>query len=765
MTSDPIFDRWCVYCTAQLVQGVRAVHIATRRIRPRSLVAVLVLMATVADAHAQSVARTTRPRIGVAFGGGSARGLAHVGVVRWFEEHHIPIDRVAGTSMGGLVGGAFCSGMSADDLTALLEKTDWDQMFGFTSFPFKNVRRKEDARIYPSRIELGAKKGLTLPLALNSGQQVDFLLARIAGPYMTLSSFDDLPTPFRAVAVDLVSSQQIVLDAGSLATAMRATMSLPGVFPPVEHDGHVLVDGGVLNNVPADVVRAMGADVVVAIDVSVMRDSGTRRSLVGLIGETLDVMMRANARASLKAADIVINPPLKGFDSLDWRHSAELAAAGYAAADALKDKLLPLAVSDTEWTEYQERRRTRRKTTFAIPRFVSVEGAAAADRIRIEELLRARLDKPLDIDALERYLETLTGLDRYETVGWQLLEVDGRVGLRVDARPKDHAPPFLMLGINLQNTTRDDFGLQLAARYLTFDAVGSGSELRLDAAIGEQPHIGAELYRPIRSSPLFVTLAAGARQRILNFVSDDVVVARYSEVRSSVGVDVGANLGRDEDVRVGIDYGRLNTNLEAGSPDLPELHGPDTRLRLAWRHDGQDSPVVPSRGVLSIGSIHHILRSPAPPPGFSTERTNDGITQAEIRGSIFWSPRQQHRAFLSGGAGTTWGRPLASEQFMLGTPLRLGAYDLGEIRGDNYAVLTLGYLRRVARLPDFLGGPIYMGGWVENGSAFDDIARMQIKTNVSAGAIGDTLIGPMLVGGSFAFNGAWRYYIAIGRLF
>lgn len=741
-------------------------HIPTRRIRPRSLVAILVLMATAADADAQSPARTARPRIGVAFGGGSARGLAHVGVVRWFEEHHIPIDLVAGTSMGGLVGGAFCSGMSADDLTALLEKTDWDQMFGFTSFPFKNVRRKEDARAYPSRIELGAKRGLTLPLALNSGQQVDFMLARIAAPYMTLRSFDDLPTPFRAVAIDLVSAQPVVLDRGSLATAMRATMSLPGVFPPVERDGQVLVDGGALNNVPADVVRAMGADLVVAIDVSMTNDSGTvSRSMVGLMGQTIDVMMRANTRATLKTADIVINPPLKEFDSLDWRRSAELAAAGYGAADALKDMLLPLAVSDADWNAYQEQRRTRRRKTFAIPRFVSVEGAAAADRDRIEELLAARLDAPLDIDALERYLETLTGLDRYETVGWQLQEVDGRVGLRVNARPKDHAPPFLMLGITLQNTTRNDFGLQLAARYLTFDAIGSGSELRIDAAIGEQPQIGAEIYRPIRSSPLFVGLHATAREHIINFISDDVVVARYSEVRSSVGADVGANLGRNEDVRVGIDYGRLNTNLETGSPDLPELHGPDTRLRLVWRHDGQDSPVIPSRGVLSIGSIHHILRTPALPPGFPTDRMNDGITQAEIRGSIFWAPRQQHRAFLSGGAGTTWGHPLASEQFMLGSPLRLGAYDLGEIRGDNYAVFTLGYLRRVARLPDFLGGPIYLGGWVENGSAFNDIARMAVKTNVSAGSIADTLIGPMLLGASFDVGGAWRYYVAIGRLF
>ena len=173
-------------------------------------------------------------------------------------------------------------------------------------------------------------------------------------PYASLSSFDDLPTPFRAIAVDLVTAQQVILDKGTLASAMRATMSLPGIFPPVERDGRVLVDGGAMNNVPADVVRAMGADVVIAVNVGLMGDTRTvSRSLVGLIGQTVDVMMLARTRASLRAADIVINPPLVGFASLDWRRSAELAADGYRAADAMKDTLLPFAVDEAQWAAYQ----------------------------------------------------------------------------------------------------------------------------------------------------------------------------------------------------------------------------------------------------------------------------------------------------------------------------------------------------------------------------------------------------------------------------
>ena len=237
-------------------------------------------LAAAAPVHAQQ----PRPRIGVAFGGGSARGLAHIGVIRWFEEHHVPIDVAAGTSMGGLVGGGLAAGMSAEELRILIADTDWDAMFSSSSFAYKNVRRKEDARDFPSRLEFGLRGGLVPPTALNNGQQVDFLLARIAAGYPDLETFDQLPTPFRTVAVDLKTGERVVIDRGSLAEAMRATMSLPGIFPPVEIGPRILVDGGALDNVPADVVRDMGAGIVIAVDVGIAAGEGVDYSMLGLIG-------------------------------------------------------------------------------------------------------------------------------------------------------------------------------------------------------------------------------------------------------------------------------------------------------------------------------------------------------------------------------------------------------------------------------------------------------------------------------------------------
>ncbi len=210
--------------------------------------------------------------MGVAFGGGSARGIAHVGVIRWLEEHRIPIDVAAGTSMGGLVGGAYATGMDADELQTFITTLNWDQLFGASTFAYKNIRRKADARAYPSRLEFGLKGGIVPPSALNRGQDVELLLGRIAAPYFDIQDFDDLPTPFRTVAVDLLSSQPVVMRSGSLAEAMRATMSLPLIFPPTEVNGQVLIDGGTMDNVPADIVKAMGADRVIAINVGDLSD-------------------------------------------------------------------------------------------------------------------------------------------------------------------------------------------------------------------------------------------------------------------------------------------------------------------------------------------------------------------------------------------------------------------------------------------------------------------------------------------------------------
>ncbi len=456
--------------------------------------------------------------MGVAFGGGSARGFAHVGVIRWFEEHRIPIDVVAGTSMGGLIGGGFAIGMSADELEKLLADTNWTQMFGASSYRFKNIRRKQDARDYPSYFEFGLKRGLRFPPSLNNGQQVNLMFAALMAPYAGLANFDDLPTPFRCVAVDLISANQVVLERGSLAQAMRATMSLPGVFPPVEIDGRLLVDGGAMNNVPADVARSMGATVVVAVNVSSTSEPAkVGSSMLGVITNTIDAMMLASTRRGIAQADIVIKPELEAFGSLDWRRAHDLAVAGYQAAESMKDKLLPLALSADDWQRYVEARRAKRRTTIATPAALVVEGASQADERQIRMLFEPRVGQQLDPAAIKLDIDTLSGLDAYQTIDWALQEREGQQTLVIRATTKSYAPPFVMLAPTLQNTTSEDFTFQLAGRYLAYDVLTSRSELRIDAALGSTPGIGAEFLQHIGSTPLFAAVIRCADEGSLQF--------------------------------------------------------------------------------------------------------------------------------------------------------------------------------------------------------------------------------------------------------
>ena len=554
--------------------------------RPAALIMVMLIAAPL-------YAQIPAPRVGVAFGGGSARGIAHVGVIRWFEEHHVPIDVAAGTSMGGLIGGAFASGMSADELQSLIESIDWDEMFGSSSFPFKNVRRKDDARDFPARLEFGLKGGLVLLTSLNNGQKVDLLLGRIAGAYYDLDSFDVLPTPFRTVAVDLKKAERVVLDRGPFPAAMRATMSLPGVFPPVEIDDRVLVDGGALDNIPADVVRGMGAPFVVAIDVGNAPEQSVDYSMLALMGQTVDSMMKANTRRALESADLVLQVDVEGFGSLDWRRSAELIQRGYEAAEKHRDQLLPHALSDADWDAWFKSREQRRRLPLPVPQYLSTAGIAPSDAIGVRRLLAAYVGHPLDLPKMEKDLSALSGLDRYQSVTWEMMGPTGKEGLLIHAKEKTYAPPFMMLGLNLENRTSSDFRVQLAARYLAFDILGSGSELRVDGTVGSDPYAGFSLYRPIYGTRVFVRPYAAATLNTVDFVADDRIVAQYRIQHQYLGADLGVSVARESEVAGGLRFGHVDANVRTGNPGLPEQGGAEDQFRLHFVHDGQDSAVVP----------------------------------------------------------------------------------------------------------------------------------------------------------------------------
>jgi NTE family protein len=536
----------------------------------------------------------------------------------------------------------------------------------------------------------------------------------------------------------------------------------------VRRDGYVLVDGGAMNKIPADVVKAMGATKVVAVNVGDLTDRGeVNESMFGLAGSTIDAMMRANTRVGIRQADVIINVPLADYGSLDWRRSTDLINEGYKAAESMKDSLLPLAVNETEYAAWKAARQARVKTALPPPAFVRVEGFSSGDTRSVDKLLEHHVGQPFDVEALQTELSALSGLDRYQSVTWSLVPgASGETGLLVQAHPKTYAPPFLMLGINLENTTSDSFNLSVGARYLGYDMVGPRSELRVDGTVGSDPALGIELYKPIGPGAFFVAPFAGITNRTHNVVVENEVVASYGSTLSAVGLNLGLNLGRISDLRVGAHVGRLSADVKVGDPGLPAIKGSQTVAEAAWRYNSLDSPAVPSLGSYARATLRYVFDGPDIDPPLQTGRSSVKLTQLFGEDVTFWTWRNRHRLFALGGGGTSFNdEPLPTDQFALGAPFHLGAYGFGEIRGDHYYVLTLGYLRQLGRLPDFLGGTISAGGWLENGDAFNSWDDVGIRTHASAGVIMDTLIGPVILAGSAGFDGRFRFYLGVGRIY
>jgi len=374
---------------------------------------------------------------------------------------------------------------------------------------------------------------------------------------------------------------------------------------------------------------------------------------------------------------------------------------------------------------------------------------------------------PLDISRLQRDLAPLAGLDRYQTVTWQLVQNDaGDTGLRIVAKEKPYAPPFLMLGLNLENTASSDFRITATGRYLHYGLVTSNSELRVDGSLGSDPAIGAEFYQPIGATPFFVAPYGRLFTSTFNVLSDDHVVARYAQRFSRAGANAGVNLGRRSDLRLGIYAEQLDASIEVGDPGLPTGTGSQAAMEATWRFDGQDSPVVPTGGTLSNVRLLYLFNRPDLHLGGVTSTSTEDVTQLSGTVTHFWSVGDRNRLFLFGSAGTSFkGSVLRPNQFMLGGPLRLGAYRAGELFGEHYYVGTAGYLRQLGRLPDFLGGSIFAGAWLENGDAFDDAAQASWKSNATVSVIMDTLVGPVLFASSSGFDGGWKIYVGVGRLF
>jgi NTE family protein len=700
----------------------------------------------------------------LALSGGGALGLAEIGVIKWMEEKHVPTDRIAGTSMGSIIGSMYASGMSPAEIQTFAEKIDWDVAFlpepGYAEISY---RRKQDRRDFLVAAPLGLKHGLRGPNGLNSGQAAGLLLDRIAIQDSDIANFDELPIPFRCVATDMQSGEAVVLHDGFLADAVRASMAIPGLFTPVKLNGRILADGGMVQNIPVETVRDMGAEAIIAVELHYPpEDVAQLGTLAGVLSRAIDVMIIQNERRSLQLAQAKVRVDMQGFAITDYRRVRELVDLGYKAAQSQSADLMRFAITNpAEWQAYLAEREGRKRPTLKRVEKIVVNGADPDTNHRIENQIAKNMKDSLNLPALETQLTRIAGGGQFARLGYEGFTQNGVPTLRITAHEKTHGPPFVELAVNVEGSGVAAFDFSAGTRVTFMDLFHRGGEWRSDLLFGSSDLAATEYYQPLWQSRFFVAPYVFASKFARNSFSGLTRIAVFGDERAGGGFDIGFDSGRRSEFRIGYELFEGKLAPLVGAAGLPIVHGSTGAFRARYVWDGQDSPSVPSRGTRIVIMASRVLQSP---------NLTDPITQLDIQSSNFLPVGDKTSMFVAVSGGTTF-RGVAGpfQVFSLGGAFRLGAYLPDEFLGNHYAYTALGFRRELYHMPQLVGKKIYWGGWYEAGSAFGTQTSTDgpvvVRGTFNLGLIADTIVGPIALAGSVSPTGQSRVNFSIGRLF
>jgi len=672
------------------------------------------------------------------------------------------VDYVAGTSMGGLVGGLFATGMSAEELSAFLKTVNWNRSLR-NELPYeaRSFRRKEDKRDYPNDLEFGLKRGVNFPSGFNSGHQVGLILDRIALPYSDLKTFDELPTPFRCVATDLVSGKGVVFSDGPLSEALRATMSLPAIFSPVRRDDHVYVDGGIVNNLPVDVARAMGADIVIAVHLEVPPlhpDEGL--SVFSVLQRSVGVIISVNEYESMQKADVLVPVHTEKFNMIDYQAAPEIVKTGYAGAQERRRVLERFALNDADWRQYIGQRQARRRS-LPIPQFVEVTGTERVIAQGIQKTLSDNIGKPVDFNRLDEDLTDITGLGRFSRAGFQLTRKNGQDGLLIRADEKDYAPPTVNPLFVIDGSDYTDVRFSLGARVTFHDIGGFGSEVRNDFIIGSTYGAASEYYHPLNwFSHFFAAPRLFASSKPLDLYFDNNRIATFRQHDAGGGLDLGIAPNRFSELRFGYQTGFLSLTRSIGIPQLlSDVSGRQGFSRVRYIIDHTNDPTLPRQGYLLQSRLEFYDSNPG-----ATEH----FPLAELRAGIFHRILKTNSIFMIASGGSTMGyRNTGIPMFGLGGPQRLAAYGTNEFLTNQYFLFQPGYIRRLRELTPLLGENVYLVTNYEIGKAYGAInaTDSRLPNDFNAAVLVQSFIGPVVFGGSVGDRGHHRFYFQLGRYF
>ena len=709
--------------------------------------------------EAAPAASTSRPKIGIAFSGGGAKGCAHIGVLRVLEEMRVPVDFIAGTSMGSIVGGLYATGMDPDQLTEAILTVDWaDALRDKPGRKDLVFRRKDDDLRYIPDLELGlGKGGLKYPTGLRTGQKLNGLLRKFTLPVRTVHDFDDLPTPFRAVATEIATGQMVVLGKGDLAEALRASMAIPTVFTPVEIDGQLLVDGGVTDNVPVDVVRAMGADIVIAIDIGAQfaDEEAVGKSFLSILGQTNRMITRGNMIARLAAADIVITPDISGIGTLEFEKGHEIIERGENQARAQAEELRPYALSEEEYAAW---RASRERQPDPIPTVVAVrfEGNERVDSRVLAAQIGTRPGRNFDPESVRSDLSRLYGLGDFESVDARIEDEGEGAAVVFRVREKPWGPTYLRLGLSVEADLEGSSDLAVLAAINRTRINSLGAEWKTEMQLGSLRLVQSGFYQPLSfDKGWFVEPSAHWRRTDYTLFVDEESVAELDLQIVGADLDLGYTFGRYGEARMGLAFDTLTARRKSGvvPPDVGVQTGETFQrgaIVLRGVVDRLDSATLPKNGSLTRLTALTTLEELG---------SDDEYSKAELRNSEYWT-RGRNTLFGALQGGYSPDILPIYDRFQLGGFFSLSAYEPGELAGSNYGLARLGYYYRLGKL-------LHIGGYLEAASVAEHFSDLtdDIATTATAILLADTPLGPFYVGYASAEEGRRALYILFGRQF
>ncbi len=704
-----------------------------------------------------------RPRIGLALGGGGARGLAHVGVLEALEELHVPVDMIAGTSIGAIVGGLYAAGLSAHDIEERLATIDWDDVL--SSKPARRdveYRRKQDDPNLLIKFDMGFSGGrFHLPAGVVAAQRPSLLLRLLTLPVTGVRDFNALPVPFRAVTTDITTGDMVVLDHGDLAQSILASMAIPGVFAPVSIDGHLLVDGGVVRNLPVDVVRDMGADIVIAVDVGApLAQAADLTSAVDVYVQTLTIFTRGNANTQvreLQPQDVLIAPDPGNTATMDFQKLRALVAAGRRSVEPLRDRLAALALPAAQ---YDSIAAARRRHTQPHPLdFVRVDNPSRYSTRIVKGRLTLQPGDTLDPDRLASAIDRVYGLGVFEKVDFEVAHDDtAGDGIILHLREKPWGPATLRFGLGLTDEPNGESTYELRTNMTLTGLDALGADLRTEFRAGEVRGGLVELYQPVTfSGRFFVSPWLEGEQTLFDTFQDNVRIAEYDTDRLSAGFDAGVQFGRWGQLRMGVERRKVHADPLIGEPTLPTYDVRHTVFGAQLDIDRLDDVYFPTRGGLTHLRFERASHSDSVP----------AFTRLQASALSVFSAGP-HTLITALDAGTGFGPDLpAYEQFELGGFLHLSGLHRRQAAGRYFALGRLIYMNRVGDAVGlrFAGG-LRMGGSLELGNAWQDpppLAGNALRLGVSIFGGLETVLGPLYAAYGIADRGRRAWYILLGR--